>query len=110
MMWLVAAVAAVASSGFNPGAGYTPPKGCPYPAIGFIAFASSDLHHDAHSFGSGSYVDTQSMEQNDLLTVRYWRPHPKAQALVVMDLRTRKAYATTGTVKKFGNVWCAFSE
>lgn len=77
---------------------------CPTNAIGAITQSGGNL-----SEMTGSLVNMQSSERNGFLTIRFWRPSPRAESVIVMNLRTNVAYATVGSVRKIKASWCAFS-
>jgi hypothetical protein len=81
---------------------------CPYPAIGAIAFRRGE----EYEINTGTYVNEESWEdKNRVLKLRFWRSSPpKSQAVVIVNVHTRKAYATFGRVKRIGESLCAFSE
>jgi hypothetical protein len=85
---------------------YSPPKGCPPSAVGSIT-----LGRESDSYETGSYVNDEMFEDHHRITARYWRlkPLPKVEALLVLDRVKKKAYTTFGSVRRFGNMWCAFS-
>jgi hypothetical protein len=82
----------------------SPPPGCPYPAIGVINIHGSNFDYST----GGDNVETQ--EHDRVLTVRFWLEHSPAQALIVLDLSTEHAYATFGSVRRYGNRYCAFPD
>jgi len=81
---------------------YYPADGCPSPAIGSISFPPGD----DYKISSGTYVNEESREENGVLLVRFYRPAPKAESLVVIDVRKRKAYTTFGKIKRRRNIFC----
>ena len=78
---------------------------CPADAIGAIRLNAAGDETEM----TGSLVNLETSERNGILTARFWRPSPRAESVVEMNLRKNTAYATVGSVRKINSAWCAFS-
>lgn len=78
--------------------------GCPPPAIGSIKIHVPNAYYEA----GGNNVETNF--ENGVLTVWFQVEHSSAQALVVLNVKTERAYATFGSVRRYRNTFCAFPD